>query len=313
MRLILASNRLPFTVTVKDGNARFKSSSGGLTSGLWSYLQPGATDSPARPDHLWLGWPGAGVAPEHHARVEAYAEKEFKAVPVFLPEESLEHFYQGFCNRTIWPLFHYRPSMAHYDEGYWQEYKRVNAIYAQAICNQLRPDDRLWVHDYQLMLVPGMVREHFPSTPIGFFLHIPFPSFEVFRLLPSPWRVELMEGLLGASLIGFHTHDYTRHFLGSVLRTCGYEHQLGSLTLRERIVKVDTVPMGIDFDRFAQAAVAPETEARAAEFRARCAGQKMIFSVDRLDYTKGLINRLRGYDLFLRRNPQWRGKVVFVI
>ena len=177
----------------------------------------------------------------------------------------------------------------------------------------LRPDDLLWVHDYQLMLLPGLVRQRFPEMAIGFFLHIPFPSFEVFRLLPRVWRAELLEGVLGSSLVGFHTHDYTRDFLTSVLRTVGYEHQLGSISLRDRVVKVDTFPMGIDFERFIRAAASPETETRVAKLRARCVGQKVIFSVDRLDYTKGLINRLRGYELFLKNNPQWHGKVVFII
>jgi trehalose 6-phosphate synthase/phosphatase len=135
----------------------------------------------------------------------------------------------------------------------------------------------------------------------------------VFRLLPRPWRTEIIEGFLGANLIGFHTHDYTRDFLTSVLRTAGYEHHLGDLTLGDRVVKVDTFPMGIDFERFARAAGSPATEARVAELRAKCDGQKVIFSVDRLDYTKGLINRLRGYELFLKCNPDWRGKVVFIV
>jgi trehalose 6-phosphate synthase/phosphatase len=135
----------------------------------------------------------------------------------------------------------------------------------------------------------------------------------VFRLLPRAWRVELLQGLLGASVVGFHSHDYTRHFLRSVLRTLGCEHQLGLVTLQDRVVTVDTFPMGIDFERFARAAAAPETEARVAELRTKCVGQKVIFSVDRLDYTKGLINRLHGYEVFLKRNPQWRGKVVFII
>jgi len=313
MRLVIVSNRLPFTVSVRDGNPRFKTSSGGLTTGLWSYLQRSATGSPPRPEFLWLGWPGASVASEHQAAVREYAREEFSAVPVFLPEESLDRFYQGFCSKTIWPLFHYFPSFARYEDAYWKEYKRVNHIYAEALFDVLRPDDVLWVHDYQLMLLPQLIRERFPAMPIGFFLHIPFPSFELFRLLPGPWRAGMIEGLLGASLIGFHTHDYTRHFLGCVLRTCGYEHQLGSLTLRDRVVKVDTFPMGIDFAGFAQAASSLETGARVAELQERCAGQKVIFSVDRLDYTKGLINRLRGYDLFLRQNPEWRGKVVFII
>lgn len=245
--------------------------------------------------------------------VNDYAAREFKAVPIFLPEESMDRFYHGFCNKTVWPLFHYLPSPTRYEEDYWQEFKQVNRVFADAALQVLRPDDLLWVHDYQLMLVPGLVRERLPDLPIGFFLHIPFPSYEVFRLLPRAWGTEIIEGLLGASLLGFHTHDYTRDFLTSVVRTAGYEHQLGTLTLKDRVVKVDTFPMGIDFDQFSHAATSDEIQSRVTELRTKCAGQKIIFSVDRLDYTKGIINRLRGYDAFLRRNPQWHGKVVFVV
>jgi trehalose 6-phosphate synthase/phosphatase len=251
--------------------------------------------------------------PEQEAAVREFAERQHKCCPIFLPEESMDRFYHGFCNKTLWPLFHYFPTLAVYEEQYWQEYRNVNRIFAEAVVNALKPDDMVWVHDYHLMLLPKIIREKFPDMPIGFFLHIPFPSYEVFRLMPRAWREEIIEGLLGANLIGFHTHDYTRDFLTSALRTSGHEHQLGILTLRERVVKVDTFPMGIDFERFNQAAQSGETEARVAELRMKCIGQKVIFSVDRLDYTKGLINRLRGYDLFLKNNPQWHGKVTFII
>jgi len=313
MRLVIVSNRLPFTVSLREGRPRFRVSSGGLTSGLWSYLERGATAAEARPDFMWAGWPGAEVPLEHQPAVTEYGVARFKAAPVFLSDEGIDRFYHGFCNKTLWPLFHYFPDLTRYEQDYWEEYQKVNRAFAEAVLKVLRPDDICWVHDYQLMLLPRLIREHHPDLPIGFFLHIPFPSFEVFRLLPAAWRTEIIEGLLGASLIGFHTHDYTRHFLGCVLRTCGYEHQLGQLTLRDRVVKVDTFPMGIDFDKFARAAGAPDTEERVAELRAKCVGHKVIFSVDRLDYTKGLINRLRGYELFLKRNPRWRGKVVFVL
>ncbi|HZR16257.1 MAG TPA: bifunctional alpha,alpha-trehalose-phosphate synthase (UDP-forming)/trehalose-phosphatase [Verrucomicrobiae bacterium] len=313
MRLVMVSNRLPFSVSIKDGALQFQRSSGGLTTGLRSYLERGVAAGAEARDCLWLGWPGAAIPPEHQAAVSEYGRCEFAAEPIFLPAESTERFYHGFCNKTIWPLFHYFPSLVHYDEDCWHHYRDVNGNFADALCRVLRPDDLVWVHDYQLMLLPQLIRQRFPEIPVGFFLHIPFPSYEVFRLLPRAWRLEIIEGLLGASLIGFHTHDYLRDFLTSVVRTAGYEHQLGSLTLRDRVVKVDTFPMGIDFERFAQAAASPATEARAAELRAKCIGQKIVFSVDRLDYTKGLINRLRGYDLFLERNPQWRGKVVFII
>jgi len=313
MRLVIVSNRLPFTVTIKDGAPNIKPSAGGLTTGLWSYLEQNSSQGTGAIDILWLGWPGANIPVEQQPALIELAEKEFKCHPVFLPESSIEGFYHGFCNKTLWPLFHYFPTLTRYEEQDWQEYKRVNQLFADALVPLLRPDDVVWVHDYQLMLLPRLIRQARPEIPIGFFLHIPFPSYEVFRLLPRAWRLELIEGVLGSSLVGFHTHDYTRDFLTSVLRTAGHEHQLGSLTLKDRVVKVDTFPMGIDFERFAQAAASAETESKVAELRKRFAGQKVIFSVDRLDYTKGLINRLRGYDAFLKTRPEWRGKVVFVI
>ncbi len=313
MRLVIVSNRLPFTVSFKEGSPEFKPSAGGLTTGLWSYLDRKLPEDSERPDYLWMGWPGASIPSEHEAAVRAYGETHFKSSPVFLPEESMDRFYLGFCNKTIWPLFHYFPMLTQYEEDNWQEYRNINRIFAESVINTLHPDDVLWIHDYHLMLLPKLVREKFPEMPIGFFLHIPFPSWEIFRLLPRTWREEIVEGLLGSSLIGFHTHDYARDFLTSVLRTSGYEHQLGNLALRDRVVDVDTFPMGVEFDRFAQRAASQETDLRVEELRQKCIGQKVIFSVDRLDYTKGLINRLRGYETFLKLNPQWHGKVVFII
>jgi trehalose 6-phosphate synthase/phosphatase len=312
MRLIIVSNRLPFSVSIHEGKPQFEISSGGLTTGLSSYLERAVSDAERGFKYLWLGWPGTDVEPECTHEVQAYAER-FSAIPVLLPRDITDRFYHGFCNETLWPLFHYFPSLTRYEEEYWRDYQRANQAYADALLKVLRPDDVLWVHDYQLMLLPRLIRKVFPEMPIGFFLHIPFPSYEVFRLLPRPWRAELLEGVLGANLVGFHTHDYTRDFLTSVLRTVGYEHQLGSISLRDRVVKVDTFPMGIDFDRFSQMAASTGTEARVTELRNKCADQKVIFSVDRLDYTKGLLNRLRGYDLFLKHHPEWHGKVTFLI
>jgi trehalose 6-phosphate synthase/phosphatase len=312
VRLVIVSNRLPFTVSFDQGQPRFAPSAGGLTTGLWSYLLRSRVDAATRFEFLWVGWPGASVAAEQQAAVRQFGQKEFNASPVFLPEESMDRFYNGFCNRTLWPLFHYFTTLAQFEEEQWEEYQRVNRAFAAALAEVLQPDDILWIHDYHLLLLPRLVRAHFPQRPIGFFLHVPFPSYEVFRLLPRPWRAEIIEGMLGASLIGFHVHDYTRDFLTSVLRTAGYEHHLGALTLGDREVKVDTFPMGIDFAHFAQTAATAETEARVAELRAKFQAQKIIFSVDRLDYTKGILNRLRGYDLFLKRHPEWHGKVVFI-
>ena len=312
MRLVVVSNRLPFTVSFTGGSPQFSPSAGGLVTGLWSYLNRKLPNEADRTDYLWMGWPGADVPPAHEAEVRAYGEQH-KSVPVFLSEESMNRFYLGFCNKTIWPLFHYIPYLARFEENDWQEYRNVNRAFAEEVVKVLRPDDVLWIHDYHLMLLPKMVREKFPELPIGFFLHIPFPSYEVFKVLPRPWREEILDGLLGSTLIGFHTHDYVRDFLTSVLRTSGYEHQLGHLVLRDRVVDVDTFPMGVEFERFSQAASSPETLQRMMELQQKCVGQKVIFSVDRLDYTKGLINRLLGYEAFLKSNPAWHGKVVFII
>jgi trehalose 6-phosphate synthase/phosphatase len=313
MRLILVSNRLPFTVSVIDGIPRFLLSSGGLTTGLSGYLSRVVSGSSGASDFLWLGWPGCSIAAEHQPAVSHYGQAEFRAVPVFLEQQSIDRFYHGFCNETLWPLFHYFPSLTRQDPDAWEEYLRVNEAFAENLFELLRPDDVLWIHDYHLMLLPALIRRRLPGLAIGFFLHIPFPCFQVFQLLRRSWREQLIEGVLGASLVGFHTHEYVRNFLGCVLRTCGYEHQLGCLTLGERPVKIDTFPLGIDFESFARCAQSLPIQTRCANLRARWPGQKIIFSVDRLDYTKGLLHRLRGYELFLSRNPQWRGKVVFVL
>lgn len=313
MRLVIVSNRLPFTVDLSEGEPQFRDSSGGLVTGLWSYLERHNAGAAEPLEYIWMGWPGASVPPEQQSRVTEMGRAKYRAWPVYLSEESMERFYHGFCNKSIWPLFHYFPYLVKFEEEYWTEYRQVNLAFRDALLECLQPDDVVFVHDYQLMLLPKLIREKFPDMPIGFFLHIPFPSFEVFRLLPRAWRTEIMEGLLGASLVGFHTHDYTRHFLSCVVRTIGIEHHLGRILLPDRIVKVDTFPMGVDFAKYWDAASSPETLEEIDKLREKFTGQKVIFSVDRLDYTKGIINRLKGYQLFLERNPQWHGKIVFIL
>ena len=312
MRLVIVSNRLPFSVSFANEQPVFQPSAGGLTTGLWSYLDRKVLDGAEQREFLWLGWPGSTVPPAHQGAVQEYA-LQYHSAPVFLEAEAMDRFYLGFCNKTLWPLFHYFPSLTCYEEEHWQEYRNINQVFAKAILQYLRPGDVVWIQDYHLMLLPQLLREAMPDLPIGFFLHIPFPSWEIFRLLPRPWREQIVEGLLGSNLIGFHTHDYVRDFLTSVLRTSGHEHQLGNLTVRDRQVHVDTFPMGVEFERFATASSAPEVAAQVETVRGRYPGQKIVFSVDRLDYSKGLINRLRGYETFLKLNPQWRGKVVFII
>lgn len=314
MRLIVVSNRLPFTVSGgRESSPRFRPSPGGVTTGLGSWLERWCQEGRGEHDYLWIGWAGGTVSPAQQPRVVEKARARYRCRPLFLEPEAIERFYHGFCNRTLWPLFHYFTSLTRFEASHWQEYQDVNQTFCEAVAAEVRPGDVVWVQDYQLMLLPRLLRERFPDLAIGFFLHIPFPSSEVFQLLPTAWRTRLLEGLLGANLVGFHTHDYTRHFLSCVQRFLGWEHYLGRLTLPDQIVKVETFPMGIEYARYAEAAVRPETAERVAQLRAAHPGQKIIFSVDRLDYTKGLVNRLRGYELFLQRHPEWHRRVVFIL
>lgn len=309
----MVSNRLPVTV-LEQKELEFKESVGGLVSGLKAYLdQRSQQFGNSAGDYVWIGWPGATVKEHMKKNVKSKMLSDFHGYPVFLTERAMDRFYHGFCNRTIWPLFHYFTSNVSYDDETWSYYKKVNENFCDSIMQILRPDDVVWIHDYHLMLLPGLIRNRMPSVSIGFFLHIPFPSFEVFRLLPSKWRKDLLEGLLGADLIGFHTYDYTHHFLRCVLRILGHEHSMGQIQLNDHLVRVETFPMGIDFQKFYSAVSIPEVQTERAELRNVFADCKVILSLDRLDYTKGIVNRLQGYELFLEKNPMWHEKAVMVL
>jgi trehalose 6-phosphate synthase/phosphatase len=311
MRLIVVSNRLPVTIKETDGTLQFSGSSGGLQSGLHSYLN--SPKAKAASEYVWVGWPGDAFAAERHEEIRRRCGEEFHAHPVFLAAEDTEKFYEGFCNNTLWPLFHYFPQLVDYSEELWETYARINQTFADVVADIARPGDLVWVHDYHLMLVPRLLRQRLPKQRLGFFLHIPFPSHEIFRLLPGGWRTALLEGLLGADLVGFHTHDYTQHFLRSVRRILGLDHHMGEVVRGERIVKADTFPMGIDFELFAGKANGPEA-AQAQDELLRHQGEcKIVLSIDRLDYSKGIDNRLLAYEAFLKANPWWQGRVVLVL
>lgn len=309
MRLLIVSNRLPVTV-LDEQTLKLQESVGGLSSGLKAYLDSVKTAQDF--DYIWVGWPGQTVKRQMRDKLKSALHSGFKAYPVFLSETAMEKFYHGFCNRTIWPLFHYFPSLAVYDEDYWTTYVQVNEEFCNEILKILEPGDVVWVHDYHLMLLPKMLRDKAPNNAIGFFLHIPFPSYEIFRLLPSKWRKAILEGLLGADLIGFHTHDYTQYFARCVLRILGHEPSMGRIRVNGRLAKADTFPMGIDFDKFRSAAESPEVTKEVEKIRKTLSARKIVLSIDRLDYTKGILNRLRGYEAFLERSPNWQGMVTLV-
>jgi len=312
-RLVIVSNRLPFTANVVNEQVQFNESAGGLATGISAFLDSYKYHFPKSEEHLWVGWPGGTIAEKYHDLVRARALSDYHAYPVFLSEADMENFYLGFCNKTLWPLFHYFTSYTIYNEEYWEQYKRVNQFFAETLQQIIQEDDLVWIQDYHLLLLPLLLRETFARTRIGFFLHIPFPSFELLRLLPLRWRREILEGILGADLIGFHTYEYTQHFLQSVLRVLGLDHYMGQITLPSRVVKVGTYPMGIDFKRFQEASTHQETEAEKQELRKVLGDAKVILSVDRLDYSKGIPDRLQGYELLLELHPEFRGKVVLIV
>ncbi len=312
-RLVIVSNRLPFTAVESDAGLTFEDSSGGMVSGLRGYLdQLGSRGNHLR-EYIWIGWPGNTISEARKEELKSKALLDFHSHPVFLTQEEMNAFYFGFCNRTIWPLFHYFPSFAQFSEESWQQYRRINQMFCDAVAEVATANDIIWVHDYHLMLLPNLLQARNISLPVGFFLHIPFPSFEMFRLLPGRWRREILRGILGADMIGFHTYDYTQHFLQSVLRILGYEHRMGQISAPDRIVKAETFPMGIDYARFRDGFADPDVQRERTELSALASGRKIVLSLDRLDYTKGIINRLLGFERLLELNQRFREKVVLLM
>ncbi|MFC1761602.1 bifunctional alpha,alpha-trehalose-phosphate synthase (UDP-forming)/trehalose-phosphatase [Planctomycetota bacterium] len=305
-RLLIVSNRLPVSVSCNEGQLAYARSVGGVATGLSSLESPVSSH--------WIGWPGLAedtLTDTQHHKIDAHLAAE-DCSGVHLTHKQVQDYYLGFSNRTIWPLFHYFPTICEFEKSTWQAYKEVNIRFLEQVQQAYQPGDTIWVHDYQLMLLPQLIRQAIPDAAIGFFLHIPFPSFELLRLLP--WRLELLEGLLGADLIGFHEYDYVRHFLSSVYRIAGYEHHLSHITYGNRFVRVDAFPMGINYEQFSRCGEDPEVRQATQKLRGQVPeGRKLVVSIDRLDYTKGIVNRLEAYDWFLTTYPEYRGKVTLVV
>ena len=307
---IIVSNRLPIRISKVKNSFKFTATSGGLATGMKSIHE--------HENYLWIGWPGIGIdeiAPEAWVPL-AKGLEENNYAPVLLDKEEVENFYYGLANKCLWPLFHYFIEISIFSETHWETYVEVNKKFSQSVIDKIAPGDTVWIHDYQLMLCPKMIKDARPDVNIGFFLHIPFPSFEIFRTFPC--REALLEGMLGADLIGFHTYDYERHFLSSVRRILRKEVQFNRVINGFREVVVDTFPMGIDYDKFQRKAKEhlaqkenekSELKKQLELHRKGAESGKLILSIDRLDYTKGVVNRIEAFDLFLTKYPEYLEKV----
>lgn len=300
-KTIIISNRLPIRIERVGDDLHFIPSEGGLATGLGSiYQQEGNT---------WIGWPGIIPSSEDEAQFITTRLAEWNLVPVFLTEEELERYYEGFSNEVLWPIFHYRPSYAVYESLNWQSYQQVNAKFCTIVAEQqIGEKDEIWVHDYQLMLLPQLLRQQFGEVAIGYFQHIPFPPDELFRSIP--WRDELLQGLLGADLIAFHTYNDTQHFLNSCTHILGLSIHSNCMQVQGRSVFVEVYPMGIDFDKFNDLAQSEPIIQRAQEIKAFYQERKFILSIDRLDYSKGIIERLQAYESLLNNHPELQEKVM---
>jgi trehalose 6-phosphate synthase/phosphatase len=314
-RLIIISNRLPFSVDKSGEELVVRQSSGGLVSALKSYFEKKDNNSNTHQysDEIWVGSVDTPEADWQKAEEAGLIASDFGIEPVFPNATTYNGYYNGFSNSTLWPLFHYFPSLVVFKKEYFEAYTKINQLFADKIISIYQPGDVVWVHDYQLMLLPNMIRQKLPDATIGFFLHIPFPSYEIFRLMPTDWKKGILEGLLGADLVGFHTHDYVQHFIQSTKMIVKVDSQFNTIYFNNRIVKADQFPIGIDYEKFKEASLDEMVVKISGALEEKFYDQKVIFSVDRLDYTKGLEHRLDGFEEFLTLYPEWKERVVFIL
>jgi len=303
MALYIISNRLPLKVSKPENEFIYERSEGGLATGLGS-LQDFT-------DRHWIGWPGIFSDNEDDKVEISSAMLKEKFHPVFLSEEQILNYYEGYSNSMIWPLCHYFYTYIQYESKFWESYQEVNRLFCEEAAKLIKPGDMVWVQDYQLMLLPGMLRDAIEGISIGYFHHIPFPSYELFRVLPE--RAEILKGLLGADLIGFHTYDYMRHFIDASYRVLGLDCDLDEINVGDRIAHVDAFPMGINYDLHYNAILDEAVLNKAEQFRMNFGNHKLALSVDRLDYSKGILHRLKAFAQFLENNSDYQGKVSLVM
>lgn len=307
-KVLVVSNRLPVTIKREpDGSYDYSMSSGGLVTALQGLKKS--------TEFQWLGWPGIELPENEQERVNKDLKDKFNCTAIFLSDNIADLHYNGFSNSILWPLFHYHPGEMNFDENAWAAYIEANREFAIKIASQVNDNDMVWVHDYHLMLLPQMLREELGNSKknvrIGFFLHTPFPSSEIYRILPV--RKEILVGVLSCDLIGFHTYDYARHFLSSVSRIVSNVTTLpNGIEFQGRSINIGAFPIGIDVDKFVDGLTKDSVIDRVKQLKGDFGDTKVIVGVDRLDYIKGVPQKLHAFEIFLTENPEWIGKVKLV-
>ena len=299
-RLVVVANRLPVRQVKKDGKDTWETSPGGLVAALHPFLREHGGG--------WVGW--AGRAEHDDESTPRFRHDDIDIRPVSLTQKMLEGFYNGFSNETIWPLYHDCIRAPQFHRHWWRQYVKVNQRFADATLEEAGEDDIIWIQDYQLQLVPAMIRTARPKARIGFFNHIPFPPEELFAKLP--WRRQILDGLLGADLIGFQTQLAADNFARAAQLYAGATGTETELFHQDRRIQVDAFPISIDTKQFEDKASEPEIIKAAAQLKKDFNDRRIILGVDRLDYTKGIDVRMRAYEEVLARGRVTVDDVVFV-
>jgi alpha,alpha-trehalose-phosphate synthase [UDP-forming] len=305
-RFLVVSNRLPYRLSLAKGHVVYERGVGGLVTALDPILRlTGGT---------WIGWTGGYEPLPEKILIDQDEDlaRGYHLRPINLTWEEVEQYYLGYSNKSLWPLFHYFQELCQFNREQWDTYVEVNQSFAEAIIGEYQDGDLIWIHDYHLMLTPAMVREQIPNATIGFFLHIPFPNEEIYLL--EPHAEELLRGLLGADVVGFHVDSYAYNFLNSVSALTEHRFERGEREVHvdSRRVKVGSYPISIDFEQFAGLAAREDLPEKVAELRDFYSAEIVALGVDRLDYSKGILERLQAVEVMLDQHPEIQGKFTFV-
>jgi trehalose 6-phosphate synthase len=302
-RLVVMSNRAPIRIVREGRTEHLEPTVGGVGSTFLRLLE--------RNGGVWIAWSGGQRTPP--PKLMPPAAPRFKMVFAPLGEQDISEYYHGMCNRGLWPLMHFMTPKCHFSTQHWSRYERVNQTFARIACEEAEAADMLWVQDFHMALVPRLIRQQRRQQPIGIFWHVPFPPEQLMRILP--WREEFLYGMLGADVIGFHTRSYATHFLNCCQHILHLDvsHEHGEVRVGGRRARVAPFPLGIPADFFADLAASPRVAGRAQRIRRSLGKQIMVLGVDRLDYTKGILERLLGFERFLEQNPAWHRRVTLVL